>query len=117
MGKEKSFENKLKKYLTDRGCWYVKFFANLYTEEGIPDLLTCINGYFVAIEVKAKNGKPTIMQYEKRDNIRDTNGISIILYPDQFDEFKEFVERLFSIPNNVPSEWQYKFDKKNNTTK
>lgn len=33
---EKAFENKIKKYLNDKGCWNVKFFANSFTRSGIP---------------------------------------------------------------------------------
>ena len=29
MAAEKNFENRLKKFLEDEGCWFVKFFANV----------------------------------------------------------------------------------------
>lgn len=35
-GKEKVFENRIKKYLEKNNCWFVKFFANAYTSSGIP---------------------------------------------------------------------------------
>lgn len=35
-GSEKLFENKIKKYLKDNNCWYVKYFANRMTKSGIP---------------------------------------------------------------------------------
>ena len=62
MAGEKNFENKIKKFLKDRGCWYVKYFANRNTRAGVPDILACVNSRFVAIEVKAENGKPTELQ-------------------------------------------------------
>lgn len=94
MGAEKNFENKIKKFLDDQGCWYVKYFANRMTKSGIPDVLACVNGYFVGIEVKAQNGRPSELQYHHRDKIREANGISIILYPDQFEDFKKFIIKL-----------------------
>lgn len=94
MGAEKRFENKIKKYLKDRGCWCVKYFANSFTPSGIPDLLTCINGHFVAIEVKADNGEPSKLQLLNVKKIREAGGIAIILYPDQFEEFKKLVHDL-----------------------
>ena len=94
MAAEKLFENKIKKYLKDNGCWYVKYFANGYTKSGIPDLLVCVNGYFVAIEVKAPKGKPSDLQLWNIEQINQSGGIGIILYPDQFDQFKEMVDFL-----------------------
>lgn len=111
MAQEKQFENKIKKYLEEQGCWYVKYFANSFTKSGIPDILACINGYFVAIEVKATKGKPSKLQLYNRDKIREAGGISIILYPDQFEEFEILIDKLIE---NIPDEaqcWQEAFDK------
>ena len=47
--REKLFERKIREYLESRGHWVVKYFANGYTKSGIPDLLACVNGRFVAI--------------------------------------------------------------------
>ena len=94
MAAEKNFENRLKKFLEDEGCWFVKFFANAYTKSGVPDLLVCCNGYFVAVEVKAPNGKPSELQKWNIQKINDINGIAVVLYPDQFDEFKKLIEHL-----------------------
>ena len=114
MAAEKNFENRLKKFLESEGCWFVKFFANAYTKSGIPDILCCCNGYFVAIEVKAPNGKPSELQ---KRNIKQINekalGIGIVLYPDQFDDFKEIIQALNSgddltawrITNRINERW------------
>lgn len=91
---EKNFENKIKKYLDSKGCWYVKFFANAFTKAGIPDLLCCVNGHFLAIEVKAENGKPSELQRLNIDKIRHSGGQAIILRPSQFDSFCKLVEAL-----------------------
>lgn len=94
MGPEKTFENKVKKFIEDHGGWYVKFFANRMTKEGIPDILACINGYFVGIEVKAQNGKPSELQLYHCDKIRKAGGFAFILYPSGFEDFKTFVHGL-----------------------
>lgn len=94
MAQEKNFENRLKKFLEDEGCWNVKFFANSFTKSGIPDILCCCNGYFVAIEVKAPNGKPSELQKWNIQKINLAGGIGVILYPDQFDDFKGMIEWL-----------------------
>ena len=72
----------------------LKTFSNGIQREGVPDLLVCCNGYFVAVELKASKGKPSKLQLWNIDRIRDAKGIAIVLYPDQFDKFKQLVEAL-----------------------
>lgn len=94
MAEEKRFENMIKAFLKERGCWCVKYFANSYTPSGIPDLLACVNGHFVAIEVKSSKGKPSALQLCNIDEIRKAGGTAMVLYPDQFEDFKKIVEKL-----------------------
>lgn len=54
MAQEKTFENKIKKYLKGKGAYYVKYHGNAYSTNGTPDILACVNGYFLGIEVKAQ---------------------------------------------------------------
>ena len=113
MAAEKNFENRIKKFLEDEGCWFVKFFANAYTKSGIPDILCCCNGYFVAVEVKAPNGKPSELQKRNINEINWSSGLGIVLYPDQFDEFKRLIECLIhdnffgarQIVNQINERW------------
>ena len=94
MAQEKNFENKVKRFLKDNGCWYVKFFANRMTRTGVPDILACVNGHFVAIEVKAQNGKPSELQVYNIKKIHEAGGIGVILYPDGFEAFKRLIHKL-----------------------
>lgn len=94
MAQEKNFENRVKKFLEEQGCWYVKYFANAYTKSGIPDLLVCCNGYFVAVELKAPNGKPSALQQWNIQKIKESGGIGIILYPKDFEAFKSMIYSL-----------------------
>lgn len=101
MAQEKNFENKIKRYLKDHDCWYVKYFANRMTKSGVPDILACVNGYFIAIEVKASNGHPSDLQIWNRDQIRKSGGIAIILYPEQWEDFKLLITDLIKRPELV----------------
>lgn len=94
MAAEKIFENKIKKFIENEGGWYVKFFANSFTKSGIPDILACINGYFIAIEVKAPNGKPSELQLYHCKKIKEAGGFAFILYPSGFMIFKSFIQDL-----------------------
>lgn len=94
IAQEKTFENKVKKFLDSQGAWYVKFFANSFTKSGIPDILACVNGHFVGVEVKAQNGKPSELQLYNVEKIREAGGFAIVLYPSGFEKFKQFIVGL-----------------------
>lgn len=94
MAAEKTFENKIKKFLESEGAYFVKFFANGFTKTGVPDILACVNGYFVGVEVKAQTGKPSELQLHNIDKIRKAGGFAFVLYPSAFPKFKDFVLRL-----------------------
>lgn len=108
-GEEKKFEESIKNFLKERNHWYVKFFANGYTKAGIPDILAVVNGRFVGIEVKASNGRASELQLYNRKKIRESNGVSIIVYPSQFDEFKRLILQIET--GNFQNYMQYAFDK------
>lgn len=94
MGSEKNFENKIKKHLDEQGCYYIKHFANAFTKVGVPDILACVNGYFVGIEVKAPKGKPSELQLYNIEKINESGGIGVVLYPNQFEDFKYMIHCL-----------------------
>lgn len=111
MADEKNYENRIKKYLKERGCWFVKYFANRNTLSGIPDILANVNGQFVGIEVKASNGRPSELQLWTRDQIRESGGISVIVYPEQFETLKRLIECLISGRFEDGKRMQYELDK------
>ena len=95
MASEKNFENRIKKYLKDNGAWFLKYWAGAaYTKSGIPDILACVNGYFVAIEVKAPNGKASELQFYNLRDIERAGGFAFLLYPAGYEDFKEFIDDL-----------------------
>lgn len=118
MGKEKNFENKIKKYLEDKGCWFIKYWAGAaFTKEGIPDLLVCCDGRFIAIEVKRTNGKPSILQLYNLNKIDKAGGFGILLYPNMWEDFKLFIENPSNRANwykknlEIQEEWEKKLMK------
>lgn len=94
MAAEKNFENRIKKYLEKKNGWYVKFFANAYTKSGIPDILCCLNGRFVGIEVKQETGKPSELQEFHLQEINKINGLGILAYPSGFVKLKEIIDKV-----------------------
>lgn len=93
--KEKQFENKIKAFLKAMpNTWYFKHWAGAYSQVGIPDIIACINGRFLGIEVKCENGRASELQKRNIKLINEAKGIGIILYPKDFDEFKQRMMEL-----------------------
>ena len=71
MAQEKDFENKVKKFLKDEGCYFIKYWGGAaYTQKGIPDLLICCAGFFLGIELKSEKGKPSELQLWNIEKIK-----------------------------------------------
>ena len=93
MAAEKNFENKVKTYLKNYVCWFLKYWGGAsYTKSGIPDLLVSSDGCFLGIEVKADKGEPSLLQLYNLRKIRESGGYGILLYPKDFEQFKKFNE-------------------------
>ena len=94
MASEKQFENKIKRYLKERGCYCVKYHGNYFSENGTPDILACVNGYFLAIEVKAQDGHPSELQLVKVNAIRKAGGFAYVAYPSGWSKLKDIINGL-----------------------
>lgn len=55
-------------------CFYWKEHGGMYGTAGIPDVIACINGRFVAFEVKTETGKLTKLQEITIQKIRSAKG-------------------------------------------
>lgn len=92
---EKNFENRIKNFLEEKNCWFIKYWGGaVYTKTGIPDLLVCCNGRFVGVEVKAPNGRPSELQLYNLRKIDEAGGFGVLLYPNQWELFKNFIDCL-----------------------
>ena len=88
MAAEKNFENKVKDWLSNQGAWFIKYWGGAkFTKDGIPDILVCFRGKFIAIEVKGPKGRPSVLQLITLKKIREAGGIGVLLYPEHFDYF------------------------------
>lgn len=114
---EKLFEKKVEKYLHSIGVyqagtpfhrideeqigWFTKIWGGGYQKSGIPDLILCVNGIFIAVELKATNGKPSELQKMNTSRINQSNGIGIILYPEGFENFKRIMEGVITCKYHI----------------
>lgn len=91
---EKRFENKIKKYFREKGLYYFKFWGTMYTRAGVPDLIVCVNGHFVGVEVKSDVGKPSEIQLQNIKEIRENGGYAVVIHPSEFEGLKSLIECL-----------------------
>lgn len=56
-----------------------------------PDFLLCINGRFVALELKSRKGKVRPLQDYKLTQVRRTGGLSFVADQDNWDSIKKIL--------------------------
>ena len=62
MTPEAKVKNKIKKFLDKLGCYYFFPQTGGYGRSGVPDIIICHQGKFIAIECKAGKGVITALQ-------------------------------------------------------
>lgn len=91
---ETQLTNKIKNYLHQQGAYVEKIHGGGYQSAGIPDLLSCYKGKFLAIEVKTPTGKgkASDLQRLKIQDIRQAGGVAFIT--DNLDDVKYYIELI-----------------------
>ena len=74
-------------------CW--KDHGGMYGTAGLPDILCCIAGRFVAFEVKTDTGRLTGLQDRTLCRIRDAGGAAHVVH--SLDEVKAVLRNLEGI--------------------
>jgi Holliday junction resolvase len=77
---EKQIENQIKKYLESIGAYFIKVHGSMFQRAGIPDILCCINGKFVGIEVKRVGGIVSPLQTANIMKIQKAGGVAFVAY-------------------------------------
>ena len=73
-----SFEKaEICKYLDSIGAWYFKPMMTGFGKAGVPDIIVCLNGRFIGIEVKREGKEPTTIQDRRMQEIRLAGGQAI----------------------------------------
>ncbi|MFX4263106.1 VRR-NUC domain-containing protein [Pelotomaculum propionicicum] len=90
---EKEITNAILHYLkTVPTCFAWKTHGGIYGTAGIPDIICCIGGRFVAFEVKTPSGKLTKLQEITIQRIRKAKGQAYKV--SSVKEVKTILERL-----------------------
>ena len=89
---EKKLQDKCIRYLKENGIYYLNLYGDGFSGKGKPDLLACINGRFVAFELKVGENDLQDDQRIHRNRIQKSGGWHYAPYT--LEEFKNIVEVL-----------------------
>lgn len=99
---EKKVKDAVRALLVKHGVYHVFVPANGYGRSGIPDLLCCVRGLFLAVECKAGGNKATKLQLRELEDIRLAGGYAVIVDEHQLETFEHFLVTII----NEAKQWQ-----------
>jgi Holliday junction resolvase len=91
---EKKVKEKIVKVLKEEGVYYFFPATHGFGRSGVPDIICCVNGYFLAIEVKAGTNKPTALQVREIEAIRRCNGVAVVANDENWDTVRGLVHNM-----------------------
>lgn len=117
MAAEKQFENKVKAWLNSEGIyalgtpqqkikttacgyWEKRWGGGSYIKSGLPDMHIVVNSISIEVELKSSTGKPSELQIQKLKQMNDANCIALVVYPNEFEDFKKLIQLIKSQPNH-----------------
>jgi Holliday junction resolvase len=96
MTPEKKVKDKVVRILKDEGVYYFFPATHGFGRSGVPDIICCANGRFLAIECKAGTNKLTALQAREIETIRTAGGMAIVANEDNWDMVRPLVRELSS---------------------
>lgn len=80
--RESTFQDKIIRKLKKLPeCWYVKIWGGGFQRAGIPDILICYKGFFIAVELKNEIGEASELQKYNIEKIKEARGIALVIRP------------------------------------
>lgn len=90
MTPEGKVKKKVLEMLTSSGAYYCMPVTGGYGRSGVPDIIACLHGKFLAIECKAGDNKPTALQEKALADIQRAGGSALVINEDNLENL-EFV--------------------------
>ncbi len=81
----------VRKVLDTEGVYYFMPAANGFGRAGIPDIICCVQGFFLAIELKAGKGKTTALQDREIAAINAHGGRAVVINENNINDVKESI--------------------------
>lgn len=89
---EAKVKKKVKEELDRMGVYHFSPMQNGMGRAGIPDIIGCLDGQFIAIECKAGRGTTTALQERELTRIQNAGGYAIVVNETNINQLKEISE-------------------------
>ena len=86
---ESKVKKRVREMLDTLGVYHFMPPANGFGRAGIPDIIACMDGHFIAIECKAGKGTTTALQDRELDRIHNAGGTTYIARENNIDELQQ----------------------------
>ena len=86
---EAKIKAQVRRILADSDAYFFMPPGSGYGRAGIPDVVGCVRGKFLAIECKAGKGKTTALQDRELNAIRAAGGMAWVINENNLIELKE----------------------------
>jgi Holliday junction resolvase len=88
---EGKVKKKVKDFLDRLGVYHFSPPGMGLGRAGIPDIIACHRGRFIAIECKAGNNQPTALQARELDHIVRAGGLAFVVRESNVDKLEELI--------------------------
>lgn len=89
---ESRVKEKVKKILKEFNVYHFMPIGGMYSKIGVPDIICCYKGRFIAIECKAGNNKPTALQERELRLIKESGGYALVVNEDNIDDVRKLLD-------------------------
>ena len=79
----------VKKFLKEKGIYYIMPATGGYGSSGAPDIVVCHKGKFYGLEVKSGENKPTALQMDNLSRIEKNGGYAIVINESNVNQYME----------------------------
>jgi len=108
---ETYLQRAIQKLVKSRGGYIVKQHGSMISEPGIPDLLCCYKGFFIAIECKEEGNKPSAQQGIHCRAIQKAGGITVVTWDTKtINKLLDYIDYCEIEANNKYGTWQHEDD-------
>ena len=84
---------------TQEGVWWFKVFGSGFQRGGLPDVVMCVYGVFVGIELKQPGEKAKLRQNHELRKIREAGGVGVSCRT--LIAVKQIVEHTIKVAKNL----------------
>lgn len=91
---ESKVKVRVKHKLDTLGIYYFMPATGGYGSSGVPDIVCCAWGKFLAIECKAGNNTTTALQDRELKRIHEAGGVALVVNEKNIDELDRILRRI-----------------------